>query len=252
VDDSDAFDFAIDEGQGFGDDSVVLAQLQDGTRVFTRRGIEVDDSEIVPDTEAKIDGVLSSNTSDGTKLKTSLVVLDLSRDLEVLSGRIIDIDSTDRELFIDVVDEGATIERCVEVPEETDIFLLYTKYNAEDNTAVKEDGTFEDLMVGWKVRIFGESGENGCLVSKTILAFPEPAEDVLCEGPDQCEIGEFCEKPGGMCESVGVCTGTPDACALFFDPVCGCDGQTYSNECDANQGRTSVAHEGECAMSQPI
>lgn len=169
VDDSDQFDFAIDSGQGFGSDSVVVAQLQIGTRVFTRRGIEVDDSEIIPDTEAKIDGVFSVNSGDDLILKTALVVLDTRFGiLDLLRGRITEINAATRQLILEVEDDGAVTEECVNVPEATDIFLLYT----ENNAAVKEDGSFEDLMVGWKLRSYGQYGDDDCLVSETILAFP--------------------------------------------------------------------------------
>ncbi len=169
VGDSDQFDFAIDPEQGFGSDSVVAAQLQLGTRVFTRHGIEVDDSEIIPDTEAKIDGVFSADSGDGAILKTALVVLDTRFGIpDLLRGRITEINSATRELILEVEDDAAVTQECVNVPEATDIFLLYT----EHNTAVKEDGSFEDLMIGWKLRAYGQYGDDDCLVSETILAFP--------------------------------------------------------------------------------
>jgi hypothetical protein len=32
----------------------------------------------------------------------------------------------------------------------------------------------------------------------------------------------------------GACVDKPGMCMTVFEPVCGCDGKTYSNECDAN------------------
>ncbi|MBW2390237.1 MAG: hypothetical protein JRG89_17680, partial [Deltaproteobacteria bacterium] len=178
----------------------------------------------------------------GTVLKTALVVLDLSQTFDVLRGRINEIDEAIRRLYLDVVEEGASTEECINVPEETEIFLLYR----DDHTATKEDGSFDDLRVGWRVRVYGQYGDDGCLVSETILAFPRPVQDVFCTESTQCEIGQSCSKPENACEAEGICRPLPALCPLYFDPVCGCDGETYNNGCDANQGGTSVAHEGAC------
>lgn len=65
-----------------------------------------------------------------------------------------------------------------------------------------------------------------------------------------CGDDEFCSYPAsescGFADGLGTCEPKPELCTQLFDPVCGCDGQTYSNACHANAAGVSVAAPGEC------
>jgi hypothetical protein len=70
---------------------------------------------------------------------------------------------------------------------------------------------------------------------------------VGCAAGDECPTGTYCRFERGICGGDGTCEPLPDACPAVVDPVCGCDGHTYSNACEAARAGVSLAHRGACA-----
>jgi len=98
----------------------------------------------------------------------------------------------------------------------------------------------------------GITYDNWCLAA---MAGVSVDYEGWCEGTDyclsntDCALGDFCAKADGDCDGVGICQPRPGACiAIFWPPVCGCDGVTYWHfgRCSAASAGVSVDYEGCC------
>ena len=80
----------------------------------------------------------------------------------------------------------------------------------------------------------------------------------LCDGKPQlaCPTGQYCNAIApGHCpgpRTFGMCANEPQRCIELFAPVCGCDGETYSNSCFAAAAGVAVEHSGACVAQGPM
>jgi hypothetical protein len=75
--------------------------------------------------------------------------------------------------------------------------------------------------------------------------------DEACGGAGKitCNSALWCRVPAGQCASAdvaGTCEKAPDFCMRVSRPVCGCNGKTYANECDARHAKVAVDYTGRC------
>jgi len=80
------------------------------------------------------------------------------------------------------------------------------------------------------------------------IAAPDAASPYCSTGSD-CGPTAYCHIEGACIATgakMGECKPRPDACDQVADPVCGCDGATYSNACMAHAAGVNVARKGAC------
>ncbi len=117
------------------------------------------------------------------------------------------------------------------------------------------------LVLDWLVDCVGHWD---CLDGQCQAVCGKPCGDGFCdategEGPQSCPVDcqkctdntecsktEYCAKVNGDCSGTGQCEPRPTLCPLVFKPVCGCDGVTYVNSCEAHHAGVNVLHDGAC------
>lgn len=71
----------------------------------------------------------------------------------------------------------------------------------------------------------------------------------LCADSGDCTQDQYCDFEGSQdCDdgALGRCSARPDACDFLYEPVCGCDGNTYGNACAAAMAGAQIARSGPC------
>jgi hypothetical protein len=79
-------------------------------------------------------------------------------------------------------------------------------------------------------------------------------DQYLCSG-SRCLPTQYCQLPEGVCDpeampDQGVCVDRPSTCDGIYEPVCGCNGHTYVNECQAAWSGVSIDFQSECPQPE--
>ena len=172
----DQFDFGLDSGQGFVEDTVVTTQLYESTPIVTREGEYLNRTVIQDGTDMTVDGVLSLSNEEPDLLRAALLIVDFDDEAEdLLRGVVADVDPNAGILYLTV--DG--VERCVDA-DEADIFVVETDEDQFLSVRVE----LGDLIPGQRADVFGQERFESCFDAETIIA------DAVADDRPDADAGE--------------------------------------------------------------
>jgi hypothetical protein len=164
------FDFLLDNGQGFPDDSVMTGHLEMKSRIFMvspDTGVnEIAAADLVSGDRAGVDAVHvpADDAADPDILRIAAMIARTpgDTDVEALIGEILSIDSAVGTLMV----ATASMDRCITTDDETKIFKVVVTDDAVENMPAMLD----ELAVGSKVFLAGADDGSGCFAADLIIA----------------------------------------------------------------------------------
>ena len=114
------------------------------------------------------------------------------------------------------------------------------------------------LAVKWLANPGARASRRKILIAAVaIVATTLPGEGAgvgsACGGPRgvRCDPDLFCETEPSSCgPGNSTCSRKPQTCTADYNPVCGCNNRTYSNDCERQRSGVSKKHDGACQPRQ--
>jgi hypothetical protein len=164
------FNYLLDNGQGFPDDTVLSGDLDPTTRIFLisrDMGVtEITGADLMAEDRTAVDAVQvpAADAADPDVLRIAIMLARTpgDGDLASIKGVILSTDSSTGSLMV----ATNTMDRCVTTDADTKIFEILVNDDSVENVPA----TLDDLDVGAKIFVTGAEDVAGCFAADLIIA----------------------------------------------------------------------------------
>ena len=151
---------------------------------------------------------------------------------------------------VNVVSEGACVDKgeCNTNADCDDADYCFSEEGCDTPGTCQEKPVFCTFEFNPVCGCDGNTYSNPCVAASegvNIVSQGACVVEEQCNTNTDCDETDYCFSENG-CDAPGVCQTRPQLCTREFRPVCGCDGRTYGNACEAAAAGVNVRQEGVC------
>lgn len=149
-----------------------------------------------------------------------------------------------------VSDERCPVEYNCLLPGNAAVRLSFWKHSQKETFILNTNDDPRDRMVkGYAITLRDLQPPNSVddppARSDYVVTLTVHRQGSSCWSDKECAADEYCFFQE-CTQETGSCRSRPEVCITVYDPVCGCDGQTYANACAAAMQGVSVDYDGAC------